>query len=1140
MNKNLQAAPYYDDYDSASGFHQILFKPGYSVQARELTQLQSIIRDQVAKFGSHVFKHGSVVIPGNSTSDLNLCFVTLAATTYNVATLVDKDVTGSTTGLRAKIRYGVAQGTNPAKIYVSYYNTGSAGQRVFADGETLIVDGVATTFAAASTSATGGASMAFVNDGVFYVNGTFVTVNSQRIVMSDTVTPSCHVLLKIDETIVSSSDDETLLDPAQGSYNFAAPGADRLKITLTLVTLPLGAPFAEDFVELMRFENGVLLEHSRYPKYNELEKSLARRTHDESGDYVVSGLTVSLREHLKEQLNGGKFDVSQGGDRAKMIFAVQPGKAYVKGFEIETLAPVDLIVDKARTTNVINANMVPSFGQFLYVSDIVSLPNFKNREQITFYNAKTAGSIIGTANVIAIDYHESNTTDANVIYKIFISNVSVTGGNDVADIGRITFTGGSATVLQKHNVAMTTSTDFVLNEVVTAGTRVATVHKFSRANNTLYTFKHAAASDTPTVNDSLTAPSTAAGKTLSVETLGRNTSDNLLIELPSASTYRVKNASNASDISYKLYYQTDVNITGGTGSFSVSGMTIDPKEAGNFIIASAAGLHPLSTATVAGDGLSVSFAGITPTSTTLKVICAATKTAAQATPKTKTLVQSHSEAGLVVSSTVQLSMADVVKIRSIVSTVDGDVTNRFRLDNGQRDYAYLRGSLILVGSAPTGTLTVIYDYFNHNAGSGDYFSIDSYEASGLSDYYDSTVYNYVSTNTGKSYDLRDVLDFRSRVGTDGTFTGVGNSTNYAPQVDSRITTSIQQYIGRIDAVVMSKDGQLSVLSGTPSESPRAPNVANELLYLASVVLPAYTFSISDARVIKQNNRVYTMRDVGNIDRRLSEVEDLVLLSETEQSVINFDVIDSATGLSRFKSGYLVDGFSDADKISAIDDPKFSVAYVSEKIVPKFEIAHVPLTVVSTTTQATGDVITLPYTHVALATQPMSSRVTNVNPFAVFSWKGSLALTPSKDVWVEVVDLPATYTSSSETITVNRWGQVVGGGSSGGWGGGGSKVICAELYRQGLMDEKIYVLDELFGVMMGELEPNTIKGYHTWANGVVKLMQKSHVATNIVNFFAKPWSMAMAKHMGYGEGSKFGTVIMIGGLNICRLIGKIIK
>ena len=61
---DLNVSPYYDDFDEADNFHRVLFRPGYAIQARELTQLQSILQNQVERHGNHMFKEGSIVIPG--------------------------------------------------------------------------------------------------------------------------------------------------------------------------------------------------------------------------------------------------------------------------------------------------------------------------------------------------------------------------------------------------------------------------------------------------------------------------------------------------------------------------------------------------------------------------------------------------------------------------------------------------------------------------------------------------------------------------------------------------------------------------------------------------------------------------------------------------------------------------------------------------------------------------------------------------------------------------------------------------------------------------------------------------------------------------------------------------------------------
>ena len=61
---NLNISPYYDDFDADKNYYKVLFKPGYQVQARELTTSQSILQNQIKSFGSNIFKDGSIVIQG--------------------------------------------------------------------------------------------------------------------------------------------------------------------------------------------------------------------------------------------------------------------------------------------------------------------------------------------------------------------------------------------------------------------------------------------------------------------------------------------------------------------------------------------------------------------------------------------------------------------------------------------------------------------------------------------------------------------------------------------------------------------------------------------------------------------------------------------------------------------------------------------------------------------------------------------------------------------------------------------------------------------------------------------------------------------------------------------------------------------
>ena len=106
---NLNVSPYFDDYDPKDDFYRVLFKPGYPVQARELTSLQSILQNQIEKFGQHFFKEGAKVIPGNTGYNriyygiqINNNYQGIPVSAY-VDQLVGTKITGQRSGVSAVV-----------------------------------------------------------------------------------------------------------------------------------------------------------------------------------------------------------------------------------------------------------------------------------------------------------------------------------------------------------------------------------------------------------------------------------------------------------------------------------------------------------------------------------------------------------------------------------------------------------------------------------------------------------------------------------------------------------------------------------------------------------------------------------------------------------------------------------------------------------------------------------------------------------------------------------------------------------------------------------------------------------------------------------------------------------------------------
>jgi hypothetical protein len=246
---NLNINPYFDDFDVDNNFYRVLFKPGYPIQARELTTLQSILQNQIESFGSHIFKEGSMVIPGSITFDDKYYSVKINAEHLGIDVslyldqLIGKRVEGQNSGVTAVVKnYSLPPSENveDVTLYVKYVRSGSDFEtNVFEDGELLLLvdsltygntsinsgDTVATLvdFAATATGSAVGLSA-----GVYFIRGTFVNVQNSLVILEPySNTPTYRVGLNILEEIITSSDDESLNDNARGFSNYAAPGADR-------------------------------------------------------------------------------------------------------------------------------------------------------------------------------------------------------------------------------------------------------------------------------------------------------------------------------------------------------------------------------------------------------------------------------------------------------------------------------------------------------------------------------------------------------------------------------------------------------------------------------------------------------------------------------------------------------------------------------------------------------------------------------------------------------------------------------------------------------------------------------------------------------------------------------------------------
>ena len=123
---------------------------------------------------------------------------------------------------------------------------------------------------------------------------------------------------------------------------------------------------------MLRLQDGGIQNQVRTTEYAVLEDTLARRTFDESGDYSVKDFDLDIREHLKSGNNRGIYTSAANGVETKLALGMGPGKAYVKGYEIETIGTTFVDLNKAREFNTQN-NFITKFdvGNFVNVTNVL-------------------------------------------------------------------------------------------------------------------------------------------------------------------------------------------------------------------------------------------------------------------------------------------------------------------------------------------------------------------------------------------------------------------------------------------------------------------------------------------------------------------------------------------------------------------------------------------------------------------------------------------------------------------------------------------------------------------------------------------------------------------------------------------------
>lgn len=914
INKDLSLAPYFDDFDAENQYYRVMFKPGYAVQARELTQLQTMLQNQVEQFGDNIFKEGSIVKGCNFTNLDGLQFVKLNDVLEDPSLYVSKTVeeevngqlveldyvyelTGADSGLKADIissaRGTVLNAPDLNTFFINYKNTSAAGDKQFLLGESLSItlykfkrgttDSV---FPSTVISTPGLAVYDKVNPanphvgrsfgiqsapGVIFQKGHFLFADEQILIVSkyDTEPSGVSVGYRVDESVVTALQDGTLYDNANGSVNENAPGADRLKLVPTLTVIPTeDASTDPNFFTLIRYQSGNAITVRDVSQYNVLGEEMARRTYEESGNYILKDFKLATDDRIPD-----------GSANTEVHVLVGTGTAYVKGYRVENSAERAFAIDQiANTEEVQNQAVSTNYGSYVDIIEFNGTVDINHASQVNLVDA-------GSNNIGTTFVH--NLTPE----RAYLFGTRLNAGKKFSDV--VTLTDGSGDVV-------------VANTTVTATLREngkAPLIFSSGVGSCLLT------SDTlipVRVSESATQTGNVITITANADEDFACDNDDILV-VDNTSTYIPV-----------LSAVTSLNN-------SVITITLDPT----------GGPHATNVTVYYNKRMIGTVNGVEPYNKVVK----------------EPYVKVNYTPG---TTKYNLGFPDVFGIISVEDASGTDFTNSFRLNSNQKDTYYDLSYIEYIQGRPepSGALTVKLRVFQLSTSTGEYFfTINSYPNT-LESY---DIPAYVSEG-GITYNLRECFDFRPHMdkdvladynntnpGTAPTITTpvgqtgptfVNNGTPLIPAVNQAITTDIEYYLARIDTVVCDSYGEITLIKGEEQKYPAPPKVQTDQLAIANIFVPGYpALSSKQADSQRKRNyaikakpvgvRNYTMKDLNSLERKIDNMAYYISLSQLESDTQNLTILDE-NGLNRFKNGFAVDPFNDLS-LAKISDPEFNAA-----------------------------------------------------------------------------------------------------------------------------------------------------------------------------------------------------------------------
>ena len=1058
--KTYNSAPYYDDFDQSKNFVKILFKPGYAVQARELTQLQTAIQNQITKMGNHLFKDGTI-IDGLIPSIIQESY--FVANSPNFTLSKNDIVIGQTTG--SKVRIINSETISNTEIAIWFQNANSIlidkTEILNVYTEANVLKG---TITLNQTTPVLKGTRFNIQQGVIYLSGVFLYLETSNYYLRDPL-PTRRFGLSFEEIIVSSLEDESLLDPAKGSYNYAAPGGDRVQFSLSLDSKEyqefsevIDEISSENFITFITVVDGEIRKQTEKTIYNKLGDELAKRTYDESGDYTVEPFKLDIFSFPASAAELQANPDLTEDDKEYFGLNISPGSAYVKGYNFDSKFPTIKKIRKARNYETKSGSIARyDYGNYIFVDTISGLPDLNIHRQIELKNS--LNETIGTAFLNDIVY--DSTISSDVVYRMYLYNIKFSGTETIASVTNIT-----------------NSADIPMSAEISDARYGSGVSPYIIKSYSQVPFVKLPTPYVKTLLDGIGNSDTVfyAKKQFNVVLSGDPISSGVISSVTPNQQF-VGLGSQAQTVVESEYFAV-VESNAGTGP------------AAGTILTYSDGLRITVDTTTQ---LTVSYDNATNFGTGgnnnirlyAKIACSNWE------HKTKTLTTAPEFTyNTPENNTITLPHVDGYKINSIIGLdseeiIEYNLLSYYTIDYGQKDDIYDFIKLNKTSELPVEVvkLKINYQYFARS-GSG-FFNVDSYANSGLAY---SQIPTYTSS-TGEYFKLSDILDFRPDLDTvEGnsitnitgngstitvtssnhglspldsatisntnnwngiyivdsvidvnTFT-ISSNSNYTaetsgtvyltqesttlvsdnfPVINEDLNYDYSYYLSRRDKLVVNKN-EIKLIEGVSSLTPEYPRTPSDSMLLYNIELTPFTSYITDIQFNYIENRRYTMKDIATIDKRIDRMEYYTSLNLLEKQVQDTKIPSSTPGLDKFKSGIIVDPFdsyyvgdllnSDFKCSIDVDNRVLRSAYSS--FLDSFEIDSI------SNLKIKNNIAFLNYEETPCFTQNLASRVRNANIDYQMNWEGNLTLFPPNDVWVDDTQKNIIVVNKSHTANIH--------------------------------------------------------------------------------------------------------------------------